>query len=84
MTCNRLLDFAQWVRGQLDDLQPQALQDFPHGAAFARMRALGVTHVFVHADQMPDGVLAAMDARADVERAGSFGAIVLYRLKPEP
>lgn len=25
MTCNRLLDFAHWVRGQLDDLQPQAL-----------------------------------------------------------
>jgi hypothetical protein len=61
----------------------QALQDFPHGAAVARMRALRVTHVFVHADQMPDGVLAAMDARSDVERAGSFGGIVLYRLKPQ-
>jgi len=25
MTCNRLLDFADWVRGQLDGLQPQTL-----------------------------------------------------------
>lgn len=25
MTCNRLLDFAHWVRGRLDHLQPQAL-----------------------------------------------------------
>jgi len=52
-------------------------------AAVARMRALGVTHVFVHPDQMPAGVLTAMDARADAERVGSFGAIVLYRLKPQ-
>ena len=58
-----------------------AFQTFPGEAAFARMRALGVTHVFVHADQMPDGTLAAMDARSDVERIDSFGAIVLYRLK---
>jgi len=27
MTSNRLLDFAQWVRGQLDGLQPQALME---------------------------------------------------------
>lgn len=27
MTCNRLLDFALWVRGQLDGLQPQALME---------------------------------------------------------
>jgi hypothetical protein len=61
-----------------------ALQNFPYGSAVTRARALGVTHVFVHSDQMPDGVLAAMDARADAERVGSFGAIVLYRLKPLP
>ncbi|HUR34950.1 MAG TPA: PA14 domain-containing protein [Vicinamibacterales bacterium] len=59
----------------------EALQTFPGGAAFARMRALGVTHVFIHADQMPDGTLAAMDARADFERVATFGAIVLYRTR---
>lgn len=54
MTCNRLLEFARWVRGQLDDLQPQALQELermleiePHEArayqqrqAQARMRGI--------------------------------------------
>lgn len=61
----------------------RALQAFPYGSSVTRARALGVTHVFVHADQMPDGVLAAMDARSDVERVASFGAIVLYHLKPQ-
>lgn len=56
------------------------LQQFPGDAAIDRMRALGVTHVFLHADQLPGDAIAAADARPELERVASFGSIVLYRL----
>jgi hypothetical protein len=57
----------------------RALQLFPGDEAFARMRALGVTHVIVHADQMPEGTIAALEERTDLARVDAFGAIVVYR-----
>jgi hypothetical protein len=58
-----------------------ALERFPDETAFTRIHALGVTHIAVHSEQMPADTAAALDARTDIERVASFGAILLYRLK---
>jgi hypothetical protein len=59
----------------------EALQGFPDDRAFARLHGLGVTHLFVHGEQLPDGTLAMLDAREDLERSATFGSIAVYRLK---
>jgi hypothetical protein len=59
----------------------QALADFPDEKSFARLRALGATHLFVHSEQLPDGTLDTLDARPDLQRTTAFGSIVLYKLK---
>ena len=59
----------------------QALEGFPDERSFARLRSLGVTHLFVHSEQLPDGTLGTLDARPDLQRAAAFGSIVLYKLK---
>lgn len=58
----------------------EVFQQFPSDRAVARIHELGVTHVFVDTNQMPPGTTAAVESRTDFERAGSFGAIVLYRV----
>ena len=59
----------------------QALGGFPDEKSFARLRALGVTHLFVHSEQLPEGTLSTLDARPDLQRTAAFGSIVLYKLK---
>jgi len=59
----------------------QALDGFPDERSFARLHALGVTHLFVHSEMFPDDTLNTLDARQDLQRTGAFGSIVLYRLK---
>lgn len=58
----------------------EALASFPADAAFAHLRTLGVTHLFLHEDQVSDETLAALRARRDVTRADGFGSIGLYLL----
>lgn len=58
----------------------EALAGFPDDAAFAHLRALGVTHLFLHEDQVSDELLAALRARRDITRADAFGAVGLYLL----
>ena len=59
----------------------QALEGFPDERSFARLHALGVTHLFVHSEQFPDDTLNTLDARQDLQRMSAFGGIILYRLK---
>ena len=42
------------------------------------LRTLGVTHVFVHDDQLPADALAAVKARPELTPVETFGAISLY------
>jgi hypothetical protein len=70
------------------DFRPQSfydnvrlLQQFPSDPAIARLRAIGVTHVFVNAGKMPDGTIAATDARPELRRVRSFGTIVMYEMR---
>lgn len=57
-----------------------ALEHFPDATALAHLRSLGVTHVFVHEDQMSDEVLEAIRTSTALTRDDGFGAIVRYRL----
>ena len=59
----------------------QALEGFPDARSFARLHELGVTHLFVHTEQLPDDTVDRLNARDDLQRTGDFGSIILYRLK---
>lgn len=61
-----------------------ALRSFPDAASIRGLRALGVTDLFVHLDQLPPGAAARVDADPAVHRIAAEGAIVLYRLDPQP
>jgi hypothetical protein len=59
----------------------EALQQFPEEPAMQMLRAIGVTHVFVHRSQFGPAQLAALDARSDLERIDVFGETALYALR---
>jgi hypothetical protein len=70
------------------DFRPQSfydkvrlLQQFPRDPAIERLRAIGVTHVFVNAGAMGEAAVAAADARPELRRVRSFGTIVLYEMR---
>jgi len=46
----------------------------------AHLRSLGVTHVFVHEDQLGDEDLERLRRRTDLQRIDGFGAIGMYRV----
>lgn len=57
-----------------------ALEHFPDAASLAHLRALGVTHVFLHEDQVSEATLAAVRATPALVRDDGFGAIGRYQL----
>lgn len=57
-----------------------ALERFPDAESLAHLRTLGVTHVFVHEDQMSDEALDALHREPALVRDDGFGAIARYRL----
>ena len=92
MTCNRLLDFAQWVRGQLDHLQPQALLELermleiePHEArayqqrqAQARMRGIlnGEEALLIYRSLDSDGWTPGLELELKVTIAALMDRLV--------
>ena len=58
----------------------EALRDFPSAASIAALQSLGVTHVFVHLDQLDSGAAAAIDRDGRLRRLGADGAVVAYRV----
>ena len=57
----------------------EALESFPSDRAMAMLGELGVTHVFVHEDQLSEEALALIEARTGLELVERFGSIALYR-----
>ncbi|MBS1819256.1 MAG: hypothetical protein JSU08_15080 [Acidobacteria bacterium] len=57
-----------------------ALEHFPDDRSVAHLRSLGVTHVFVHEDQLGDEDLERLRRRTDLQRIDGFGAIGMYRV----
>jgi hypothetical protein len=58
----------------------EALAGFPDAVAIAALRNAGVTHVFVHVDRLPSGILGAIAQVPALEELESLDGIVLYRL----
>ena len=57
----------------------EALEGFPDDRSMAMLSELGVTHVFVHEDQMSEEVMARIKARDELTLAETFGSIALYQ-----
>ena len=57
-----------------------ALRSFPDDKSIARLRAIGVAYIFVHADQMRPGAIDALERTPGIHRMASEGDIVLFRL----
>jgi hypothetical protein len=60
----------------------EALKNFPDDASVAALRGAGVTHVFVHLDQLDPAEGPRLQARADLRRLAAEGTVALYRLEP--
>ena len=58
----------------------EALQRFPDDGSIARLREIGVSHVFVHRSQFAHERLNALKMRRELELVEGFGETELYRL----
>jgi hypothetical protein len=58
----------------------EQLSGFPDEKSLAALRALDVTHLFVHVDQLGVDRSAGLDALPALSRVAAEGPIVLYRL----
>ena len=59
----------------------EALAEFPDHRSMAMLRQIGVTHVFVHADELSADALERLANTSALERVETFGTIRLYRLR---
>jgi hypothetical protein len=59
------------------------LRGFPDDRSVARLRALGVTHLFVHTDQMRPDTLEIIERTPGFVRLASEGPIALVRVYPQ-
>jgi hypothetical protein len=57
----------------------EALAGFPDDRSMTMLSELGVTHVFVHEDQMSGEELVLIKTRRELELVETFGSIALYR-----
>src|SRR5215831_13622104 len=96
MTCNRLLDFAQWVRGQLDHLQPQALLElermleiepqearaYQQRQAHARMRGIlnGEEALLIYRSLDSDGWTPGLELELKITIAALMDRLVSYAM----
>jgi hypothetical protein len=62
----------------------EQLAGFPDAKSIAALHALGVTHVFVHTDQLGAGLTEDLGRLQALIRVASEGSIVLYQLTPAP
>ena len=60
----------------------EALRDFPDARSIERLQSLGVTHVFVHINEMQPEVVDRINAATELRRLADDGDIVLYALGP--
>ena len=58
----------------------ETLGDFPDERSIAKLREIGVTHVFVHIDELSAAALDRLAATMDLEPVETFGSIQLFRL----
>ncbi len=58
----------------------ERLADFPAAGAIRTLRDAGVTHVFVHADEISPEALAALDHSTDLELVARQRNILLFRV----
>jgi hypothetical protein len=58
----------------------EALEGFPDARSIAWLRALGVTHVFLHVDEMGPQAAVLADRAPGFRRIAAEGPIVLYRV----
>ena len=56
------------------------LAAFPDERSITTLREIGVTHVFVHTDEIPASALALQAASRDLQHVETFGPITLYSL----
>ena len=59
----------------------EALAEFPDARSVATLRQVGVTHVFVHTDELSPAALGRLAETSDLEHVETFGTIRLYRLR---
>jgi hypothetical protein len=59
----------------------RAFAAFPQQPALDALRRSGVTHLYVHADQFPPGVLDGLERAPGVRKIESEGKITLYALE---
>jgi hypothetical protein len=57
----------------------EALERFPDPRSIAWLRRVGVTHVFVHVDELGTHVIDELDGHSDFQQLARDGDIVLYR-----
>jgi len=57
-----------------------AFRDFPDRTSIDRLRADGVTHVFVHPAEMRPGVIETLDRTDGFRRIAADSGIILYRI----
>jgi hypothetical protein len=59
----------------------ERLAGFPDAAAMEGLKAIGVTHVFVHGESYPPEALAAIARTPGLQKVDENGTITLYRLQ---
>jgi hypothetical protein len=59
----------------------EQLAEFPDDRSIAALRRLGVTHLFVHVDQLGPGLAEDVERLPMLTRLAADGPVVLYRLR---